>query len=103
MYVCMCTGVTSKQIQTLLKDGEAQTFEDIEFQTGAGTGCGCCKNTVEQMVNEFHLENKGLSQAQAPHELVSLQVVSPQPITPLLLRQSKDSAPVVPSKSLPTP
>ena len=53
MYVCMCTGVTSKQINQALQDG-AQSASDLLLSTGAGGCCGSCVPMINSMVEEFH-------------------------------------------------
>lgn len=49
MYVCLCTGVTSHQIEEAIRNG-AKTAEEITMQTGAGSNCGSCLNSVVAMV-----------------------------------------------------
>ena len=53
MYVCMCTGVTSKQIKQSLEDG-CQSVADLLTNTGAGGCCGSCVPMLQSMVEEFH-------------------------------------------------
>lgn len=51
MYVCLCTGVTDKQIRETLSEG-ACSVEDVMYCTGAGTGCGSCVSSIEELVRE---------------------------------------------------
>lgn len=51
MYVCLCTGVTSDQIQEAINNGATNAAE-ITAATGAGSSCGSCLNTVIAMMLE---------------------------------------------------
>ena len=41
MYVCVCKGITEKQIQNAAKEG-VESFKCLRQQTGIGTQCGKC-------------------------------------------------------------
>ena len=49
MFVCLCKGVTDRAIRAEVARG-ACTAEEIAACTGAGTGCGSCRDEVEQIV-----------------------------------------------------
>ena len=51
MYVCLCMGVTDRDIRQLVKQG-ACSAEEIAGCTGAGTRCGSCVSTVAALVDE---------------------------------------------------
>lgn len=51
MYVCLCKGVTNKDIKQLVSAG-VSSVEEIMECTGAGTGCGTCLAEIAQMVEE---------------------------------------------------
>ncbi len=51
MYVCLCTGVTSDQIQEAINNGASNAAE-ITALTGAGSNCGSCLTTVIAMMLE---------------------------------------------------
>lgn len=51
MYVCLCTGVTSEQIQEAINNG-ANSAAEITALTGAGSNCGSCLTTVIAMMLE---------------------------------------------------
>jgi bacterioferritin-associated ferredoxin len=51
MYVCLCVGVSDREIQKTLREG-ACTVEEVMYCTGAGTQCGSCVPTIEEMVAE---------------------------------------------------
>jgi bacterioferritin-associated ferredoxin len=50
MYVCLCNGVTDRDIRETLAAG-AETVEEVMLCTGAGTRCGSCIATVAAMVD----------------------------------------------------
>ena len=49
MYVCLCVGVSEREIEKTLRAG-ACTAEEVMLCTGAGTRCGSCVTTIEAMV-----------------------------------------------------
>lgn len=50
--VCLCNGVTEKEILNTLKKG-ARSTADIQKMTRAGTSCGRCLVVIDSMVQEF--------------------------------------------------
>jgi len=50
--VCLCTGVTEKEILQVLKKGATNLDEVKEF-TLASTGCGRCKGEVEALIDQY--------------------------------------------------
>ncbi|MBN1925325.1 MAG: (2Fe-2S)-binding protein [Prolixibacteraceae bacterium] len=50
--VCICNFVEEKEIVDLLKKG-ANTTEDIQGISRAGTTCGRCLPEIDQIVGEF--------------------------------------------------
>lgn len=53
--ICNCRGVTAGMIKEAVEDG-AQTLEEVQEKTGAGTVCGGCLSEVERLVEEFVAE-----------------------------------------------
>jgi bacterioferritin-associated ferredoxin len=49
MYVCLCVGVSDREIQRTIREG-ACTAEEVMYCTGAGTRCGSCVPTIEAMI-----------------------------------------------------
>lgn len=56
MYVCICYGVTSEQINKAILDG-AKTTDDITRITGAGSNCGTCVNEFASMLIKHYEKN----------------------------------------------
>ena len=50
--VCNCLNVTNGMIQDAVNDG-ANTLEEVQEITGAGTVCGNCLDDLENLVNAF--------------------------------------------------
>lgn len=51
MYVCICMGVTTSQIQECCQKG-AKSVDDITEQTGAGSCCGGCREHLTMQFNQ---------------------------------------------------
>lgn len=49
MIVCLCEGVSSRQIATAVNDG-AQTVEDVSAKCRAGLGCGACHEQIAELI-----------------------------------------------------
>ena len=51
--VCVCNGVTEKDIFRILKKG-ARNLEDVKKFTSAATGCGKCRSETEAIIQRFN-------------------------------------------------
>lgn len=49
MYVCVCNGVTDRQIREVAEAGCASVAE-LTMRTGAGAGCGSCLDMAEELL-----------------------------------------------------
>lgn len=49
MYVCLCMGVTDREIRDAIGEG-ACSMPDVMQCTGAGTRCGSCRPTIASLV-----------------------------------------------------
>ncbi|MCX7544936.1 (2Fe-2S)-binding protein [Marinicella gelatinilytica] len=65
MYVCICHGITEKDIQKAARSG-VNTISKLAAETGATTGCGSCADMAEDILRQQTLQ----------HDF--LQVLSPQ-------------------------
>lgn len=52
--VCICNMVSEQEIINELKKG-ALDVADIQYATRAGTSCGKCLMTIDQIVEEYQL------------------------------------------------
>lgn len=50
MLVCVCNGISDKQIDSALSNG-LSNFKDIKSELGLGNCCGQCVSFAKQMVN----------------------------------------------------
>ena len=53
MFVCLCHGVTDKQIRQAAEDGVREVHE-LTMRTGAGASCGSCLELAAQLLDEHH-------------------------------------------------
>lgn len=51
MYVCLCQGVTDRQIRGAADDG-ARNVRDLRRQLGVASGCGKCAPCARAVLNE---------------------------------------------------
>lgn len=51
---CLCNMVSEKEVIAALKKG-AKSTEDIQYLTRAGTSCGKCLMTIDQIIQEYEL------------------------------------------------
>jgi bacterioferritin-associated ferredoxin len=51
MYVCLCKGVTQKQIRREVLDGVA-TYQELQDRLEVGLCCGTCKDSAEEVIFE---------------------------------------------------
>jgi bacterioferritin-associated ferredoxin len=58
MIVCICKGLSEKAIQGVVQDG-AQTVADIGAACGAGTDCGTCIGSLEELISEEKVAETG--------------------------------------------
>ena len=53
MYVCICTGVTDRQIRQAAEAG-CRTMAELTMRTGAGSNCGSCIEMATALLDEVH-------------------------------------------------
>ena len=51
MYVCICHGITEKDIQKAAQSG-VSTINQLAAETGATTGCGSCLDMAEDILQQ---------------------------------------------------
>lgn len=49
MYVCICAGLTEKDLKDAISDGH-NTMDKLMYATGASLGCSTCRYDVERIV-----------------------------------------------------
>ncbi len=51
MYICLCNGITDRDIKAHAQDADC-TLADLECALGVGAGCGRCKPAAADVLNE---------------------------------------------------
>jgi bacterioferritin-associated ferredoxin len=51
MYVCLCLGVTDREVQQAIREG-ACTVAEVARCSGAGSRCGGCHSSIAAMLAE---------------------------------------------------
>ena len=72
MLVCHCNGVSERAIRKAVRKGAANASE-VGMRTGAGTCCGGCLDTVNDIIRK---EAGSAHDKAAPTDLVALPVVN---------------------------
>jgi len=49
MILCICQSVTDREIDAAIRNG-AQSLADVSRACGAGGDCGCCRGSIEQLI-----------------------------------------------------
>ena len=50
MYVCICHAVSDREVAAAIAAG-ADSLDKLGFELGVGTGCGCCRETAQGMLD----------------------------------------------------
>jgi len=57
MYVCVCNGVTDKQIIKAAENG-AMSLQDLSEELKVATCCGRCSSCAKKVLQEVHSRNQ---------------------------------------------
>jgi bacterioferritin-associated ferredoxin len=57
MYICLCNGITERDIRGCCADEGACTMRDLERCLGVGTNCGKCRPVAKQILIESRSMN----------------------------------------------
>ena len=52
MYICLCHGITDKQIRACVVETGARTLCDLSGQLGVATQCGSCADSACEVLVE---------------------------------------------------
>ena len=55
MYVCICNGVTDRQIREAVEGG-CGSVSELTMRTGCGATCGSCLDMAASMIDEMRAE-----------------------------------------------
>ena len=53
MYVCLCNGVTDREIREVAAAG-CRTLPELTMRTGCGASCGSCLSIAQGILDEVH-------------------------------------------------
>jgi bacterioferritin-associated ferredoxin len=59
VYVCICNGVTERQIREAAENG-CRTVAELTMRTGCGATCGTCLDTAVAVLDSVHGEREPL-------------------------------------------
>ncbi|MBY0269367.1 MAG: (2Fe-2S)-binding protein [Burkholderiales bacterium] len=55
MYICVCNGVTEREIRSSIEAG-ARSLDDLQRELGVASGCGQCKQEAKCLLREVRRE-----------------------------------------------
>ena len=55
MYVCICNGITDREVREVAAAG-CRSVAELTMRTGAGAGCGSCLELAAQILDEHSPE-----------------------------------------------
>lgn len=64
--VCKCFGLTDVEIETVVKENNLTTVEQVTNYCKAGGGCGGCYGEIEKIIQSVQGDNAQLARKQAP-------------------------------------
>jgi len=64
MYVCICHGITDRQIRETLDRGAASLTE-VQMQVPVGGCCGRCLPTAQEVIDEHQAQQSGCCKSRA--------------------------------------
>ena len=76
--VCVCFGVTEKEIERVIEDNDLTTVEQVTNYCKAGGGCGGCRGEIEKIIERVQGEKLKVRQRPAPpktHKLTNIQKI----------------------------
>ena len=53
MYVCVCNGVTDRDIRRAAEEG-CRSMDELTAHTGCGSTCGCCRDYAMEALQQAH-------------------------------------------------
>lgn len=62
MYICVCNGVTDREVRECVRNG-ACSLGDLASMLGVGAGCGRCSECAAEVLEEAQGKVEGLAHA----------------------------------------
>lgn len=51
MFVCVCHGITDKQIENAVRENGVGNMRELKKQLGVGSQCGSCVNMAQDIID----------------------------------------------------
>ncbi len=51
VLICTCFGVTEERIETIIRETNAGSVDDVSTACNAGLGCGSCRMMIDEMID----------------------------------------------------
>ena len=51
MYICICNAITERDVRECVRKG-CGSMDELSVELGVGTGCGRCRPTASEILNE---------------------------------------------------
>ncbi len=52
MYICVCNGITERDIRRACAEEGAQSLLELERCLGVGAGCGLCRSAAQELLSD---------------------------------------------------
>lgn len=52
--ICHCFEVSREEIENAIREKGLKTVEEVGEVTNAGTGCGCCQEQIQEILDEIN-------------------------------------------------
>ncbi len=57
MFVCMCYGITDKQIENAVRKNSVGNIRDLKKQLGVGSQCGTCVDMAVSIIDKTIIDD----------------------------------------------
>jgi bacterioferritin-associated ferredoxin len=65
MFVCVCNGITEREIHAAIEEG-ACSVHDLSARLGVASGCGCCAAFAADLISAARRPDTNALSASAP-------------------------------------
>ena len=52
MYICLCNGITDRDIRRCVREGSACCVADLQRELGVATQCGRCETHARELIDQ---------------------------------------------------
>ncbi len=63
MFVCLCQAVTDREIHEVVDQGAVEHVDQLEELCGAGSGCGTCRHTAQELIDARLMDGQAYAAA----------------------------------------